>query len=96
MLESEIDNVKDMFNLWNKDPKRNLTADINVKEEEFVAFVKELIPGKVTTKTIRHFFGLYRNRGAGKKGDKMGEHDENTGDISIRAFSYNYSKFKKA
>lgn len=31
MLESEIDNVKDLFHLWDKNPKRNLTDDINSK-----------------------------------------------------------------
>lgn len=29
MLQAEIDEVKDMFNLWNKDHRRNLTQDIN-------------------------------------------------------------------
>ena len=29
MLEAEIDNVKDLFQMWNKDARRNLTTDIN-------------------------------------------------------------------
>lgn len=29
MLEADIEEVKEMFNLWNKDHRRNLTQDIN-------------------------------------------------------------------
>lgn len=29
MLEAGINNVKDMYNLWNKEPRRNQGEDIN-------------------------------------------------------------------
>ena len=31
LLESDVDNVKDLFNMWNKDARRNLSKDINSK-----------------------------------------------------------------
>lgn len=31
LVEAEVENVKDLFNLWNKDPKRKLGNDINSK-----------------------------------------------------------------
>lgn len=29
LLESDIDNIQDIFRLWNKDPQKKLTQDIN-------------------------------------------------------------------
>lgn len=59
--------------------------------------MKDLIPDKVATATIKHFFDLYKNKNLPKKVDHKTEQEQpGLGEISIRAFSYNYSKFKKA
>ena len=31
MMEADLDNVKDLFHMWNKDARRNLSADINIE-----------------------------------------------------------------
>ena len=63
-------------------------------------FIRDLVPNKVSTKHIKHFFELYCNKS--KAVEKKSESEEEShrpkikSNISIRAFAFNYSKFKKS
>lgn len=90
MLEAEVHSLKDMFLLWYGKSKR-VTAEIDVKEQEFIDFFKEILPNKLSEKQMRHFFELYRNKPPAGK-----EKDEQFRAISIKALSFNFEKYRKS
>ena len=51
--------------------------------------MRELIPSKISDKNLKHFFSLYANPLPPEK------EKEELKTISIKALSFNYSKFKK-
>ncbi len=76
MNEADVDDIKQIFNLWNSSSSKDKNKDMNsndsinlVKEDQFVDFMNELLPGKVSNKALKHFFQLYKNNPEAKKAD---------------------------